>query len=139
MRLIRLKMLSKYISIEGFIKFGGVGALITIASMLSSFFWLKILGTSLYVTYFMNYTFFILLSYVLNCFFTFRSRLSLVSLALYYLVYLSGLLLGMLLLYIFKHIFITENWVYAFIVLPFTLTSNYLFSAVVFNKTGKQL
>ncbi len=139
MRLSRLGVLLKLVSLDSFVKFSGVGAFITIASMFSTFFWLKIVGTSLFTTYFINYTVFILLSYFLNCIFTFKSRITLASLAMYYIVYFSGLLLGMLLLYLFKLMFVTENWVYAFITLPFTLTSNYLFSAVVFHKTGKQL
>lgn len=47
--------LSEVFSLSGFIIFGGVGALVTISSMISSFFWLKILRIPLYLTYFLYY------------------------------------------------------------------------------------
>ena len=129
----------KYFNLFGFIKFGGVGAFVTIASMLSSFFWLKIIGTPLYLTYILNYTFFILVSYTLNRFFTFKSKFSFISLVLYYLVYFSGMVLGMILLYIFKKLFTLDNWIYSFMVVPFTLVNNYIWSSIVFQKSGKKL
>jgi len=138
MILIRLKMMLKLISLDSFIRFGGVGAFITIASMISSFFWLKVVGTSLFVTYFLNYSFFILVSYSLNRWFTFKAKFGLKSLILYYMVYLFGMLLGLFLLFIFKQLVSLENWMYAFMVVPFTMTANYILSALVFhNKGGK--
>jgi len=125
-----------YFSIARFIKFGGIGAFVTIASMISSYFWLKIIGTPLYITYFLNYSFFILVSYTLNRRITFRTRFSIKSLLLYYLVYLSGMLLGMFLLYIFKKLGSLENWVNAFLVVPFTLSTNYILSTLVFQNKG---
>jgi len=126
----------KYFSISGLFKFGGVGAFVTIASMISSFFWLKVVGTPLYITYFFNYSFFILVSYTLNRRITFNSRFSFRSLILYYLVYLTGMLLGILLLYLFKNLITCENWVYYFMVVPFTLVNNYVWSSIVFHKKG---
>ncbi len=128
--------LSEFFSVTGFIKFGGVGAFVTISSMLSSYLWLKIIGTPLYITYFLNYSFFILVSYSLNRWFTFKAKFSMKSLTLYYLVYLSGMLLGMTLLYIFKTLVYLENWMYAFMVVPFTMTTNYVLSSLVFHKKG---
>ena len=129
----------KYFSIFGFIKFGGVGAFVTIASMVSSFFWLKLIGTPLYITYVLNYTFFILVSYTLNRFFTFKSKFCFVSLILYYIVYFSGMVLGMILLYVFKKLVTLDNWIYSFIVVPFTTVNNYIWSSLVFQKSGKKL
>lgn len=130
----RLKKLLKHFNLINFIKFGGVGAFITLASMISSFFWLKIIGTALFVTYFFNYSFFILLSYSLNRRITFKCEFSISSLFYYYLVYLSGMILGMVLLYIFKRIISVENWVYSFMVVPFTMTMNYIMATLVFKK-----
>jgi len=128
--------LSDCFSISGFIKFGGVGAFVTISSIISSFFWLKIVETPLYLTYFFNYSFFILVSYSLNRWVTFKAEFSLRSLFLYYLVYLSGMLLGLFLLFIFKSLISLENWIYAFMVVPFTMTTNYILSALVFRNKG---
>ena len=138
MNLNTLMKLSGYFSIAGFLKFGSVGAFVTIASMISSFFWLKVIGTPLYITYFLNYSFFILVSYTLNRWFTFRVRFSLISLLFYYLVYLSGILIGLLLLYVFKRLVTLENWMYAFMVVPFTMTANYILSALVFHNKGRK-
>ena len=134
----RLEKLLKCFSITTFITFGGVGAFITISSMLSSFFWLKIVGTPLFITYFLNYSIFILLSYSLNRRITFNVEFSLKSLFSYYLVYVVGMLLGMVLLYLFKKLVKLENWVYAFIVIPFTMTANYIMATLVF-KGGSKL
>ena len=104
--------------------------------MVSSFVWLKVVGTPLFITYFLNYSFFILVSYTLNRRITFKSQFSFGSLILYYLVYLTGMLLGMLLLYLFKKLFTLENWAYAFMVVPFTMVNNYVWSSIVFHKAG---
>lgn len=128
--------LSECFSISGFIRFGGVGAFVTISSMISSFFWLKIIGTPLYVTYFINYSLFILVSYSINRWVTFKVDFSFRSLFLYYLVYLSGMVLGLLLLYVFKKLIVLENWIYAFMVVPFTLTTNYILSTIIFRNNG---
>lgn len=129
---------SEVFSLSGFIKFGGVGAFVTISSMISTFILLKIVSTPLYLTYFLNYSFFILVSYSLNRWFTFKAKFGFKSLILYYLVYLFGMLLGLFLLFIFKQLVSLENWMYAFMVVPFTLTANYILSALVFhNKGGK--
>lgn len=126
--------LSDIFSITRFLKFGGVGAFVTISSMISSFFWLKIIETPLFITYFLNYTFFILVSYSLNRWFTFKAKFSIKSLTLYYLVYLFGMLLGLFLLFVLKKLVNLENWIYAFMVVPFTMTTNYILSSLVFHK-----
>ena len=128
--------LSEVFSLSGFIKFGGVGAFVTISSMISSFFWLKIIRTPLYLTYFLNYSFFILVSYSLNRWFTFKAKFGFKSLIMYYLVYLFGMLLGIFLLFVFKQLVSLENWMYAFMVVPFTMTANYILSALVFHNKG---
>ena len=128
--------LSEFFSVTGFIKFGGVGAFVTISSMLSSYLWLKIIGTPLYITYFLNYSFFILVSYSLNRWFTFKAKFGFKSLIMYYLVYLFGMLLGIFLLFVFKQLVSLENWMYAFMVVPFTMTANYILSALVFHNKG---
>ena len=76
-------MQSKYFKISEFIKFGGVGVIVTVASMLSSFIWLKIIGTPLFITYILNYVFFIFISYTLNRLITYKRKFNFISLILY--------------------------------------------------------
>lgn len=137
MKLNASMKLSKYFKISQFVKFGGVGAFVTILSVISSFYWLKMIETPLYITYFLNYSVFILVSYALNRWFTFRARFNMISLLLYYLVYLSGILLGLFLMFILRKLVNLENWIYAFMVVPFTMTTNYILSTLVFRKGGR--
>ncbi len=132
-------MQSKYFKISEFIKFGGVGVIVTVASMLSSFIWLKIIGTPLFITYILNYVFFIFISYTLNRLITYKRKFNFISLILYFFVYLSGMVLGIILLYIFKKLFILENWIYSFLVVPFTTVNNYIWSTMVFKKRKEKL
>jgi len=132
-------MQSKYFKISEFIKFGGVGVIVTVASMLSSFIWLKIIGTPLFITYILNYVFFIFISYTLNRLITYKRKFNFISLILYFFVYLSGMVLGIILLHIFKKLFILENWIYSFLVVPFTTVNNYIWSTMVFKKRKEKL
>lgn len=121
-------------SMFSFFKFSGVGSLVTVLSMITTFILLKIFGTPLIITYIVNYTVFVFISYTLNRKITFGSHFSVSSMLYYYLVYISGMILGVGLLYIFRKLFNFENWIYAFMVIPFTLVNNYLLSALVFRK-----
>jgi len=132
-------MQSKYFKISEFIKFGGVGVIVTVASMLSSFIWLKIIGTPLFITYILNYVFFIFISYTLNRLITYKRKFNFISLILYFFVYISGMVLGIILLHIFKKLFILENWIYSFLVVPFTTVNNYIWSTMVFKKRKEKL
>ncbi len=132
-------MQSKYFKISEFIKFGGVGVIVTVASILSSFIWLKIIGTPLFITYILNYVFFIFISYTLNRLITYKRKFNFISLILYFFVYLSGMVLGIILLHIFKKLFILENWIYSFLVVPFTTVNNYIWSTMVFKKRKEKL
>jgi len=132
-------MQSKYFKISEFIKFGGVGVIVTVASILSSFIWLKIIGTPLFITYILNYVFFIFISYTLNRLITYKRKFNFISLILYFFVYISGMVLGIILLHIFKKLFILENWIYSFLVVPFTTVNNYIWSTMVFKKRKEKL
>ena len=110
------------------LKFGSVGSLTTILGLSINTVLLKYFNTNLYITYSLVYIFNVLLSYYLNSKYTFKSKLSLSKMIKYYVVYLSGLFLGVFLLKIFKSNTGFENWIYPFLVLPFTFTSNFLLS-----------
>jgi putative flippase GtrA len=117
-----------------FTKFSQVGFFITVLSLLLSFFFLKIVGTPLILTYIFLYTSMIFLSFWLNAKYTFQSSRNLKKLIWYYSSYGFSMILGVFLLFLFRRITPFENWVLAYLVIPFTLTSNYILSSIIFRK-----
>jgi putative flippase GtrA len=119
-------------NIKAFLRFSGVGVFITLLSMLMLYVCLSVFHSPLQLTYVATYLLTIFLSYTLNRRITFGSGFSKNQMLQYYLVYLSGMLLGMLLLYVFRRIFAYPNWVISYMVIPFTLLNNYFWSTRVF-------
>ncbi len=126
----------KAFSISAFLRFSGVGVVVTLISMLILFVCLEIYHTPLQLTYMLTYIATILLSYTLNRSFTFNSRHSSKQMLQYFAVYLSGMLLGMLLLYVFRMTLPFPDWLLSYIVIPFTLLNNYHWSRIVFSPKG---
>lgn len=108
-----------------FVKFSAVGAIVTPLSLGSNFIFLKYLETPLYLTYTCIYAVSILLSFLLNSRFTFRTAIKLQNLVRYYGIYVSGILIGILLISVLKSFTNYENWVYPFMSLPFTTFWNF--------------
>jgi putative flippase GtrA len=108
--------------------FSVIGLITTLISLLMIFVFLKILKTPLIVTYVSIYTASILLSFILNSVFVFKSILSIKNGVKYFLIYFSRMLLGTLLLWVFKKIIPLENYILGYLVLPFTMVWNFSFS-----------
>ena len=121
-------------AVKRFSKFAGVGVIVTLTTMGLNYIFLEIIGTSLVPTYVLIYLAMIYLSFLLNSFFTFKAKRSLKKLFLYYGSYGISLLLGVFLLSFFKKTFPFENWILAYMVIPFTMTSNFLLSSLIFRK-----
>jgi len=119
-----------------FYKFSIVGIFMTFLSLATAYVFLEILHTPLYITYALNYLVTIFISYQLNRIFTFKARHSTKSLVLYYFIYIIGMGLGMLLLWIFKQILPFGNFILTLCVLPFTMASNFILSKLVFDKVS---
>lgn len=117
---------------EKFLKFAKVGVFITILSLSLSFLFLKIIKTPLIPTYTLLYIGMILLSFFLNTRYTFKVKMNFSSLFYYYISYLFTMILGIGLLSLFRKVFYFENWILAYMVIPFTLTSNFLLSTYIF-------
>jgi putative flippase GtrA len=113
-------------------KFAQVGIFITALSLLLSYLFLKIIGTPLIITYVLLYISMIFLSFLLNSKYTFKSKMSYRKLLLYYGSYILTMLFGVLLLSIFRIILPFENWILAYLVIPFTMTANFIFSSFLF-------
>lgn len=119
------------------LSFGRVGLFITLFSMALAYFFLKIIGTSLIPTYIVLYLSMIGLSYYLNSRFTFKSSSTKKSIVLYYLSYGITMVLGIILLTIFERTLPFENWILAYMVIPFTALSNFFLSNQIFSKNVK--
>ncbi len=117
-----------------FTKFSLVGAIITATSLTTSFIFLKIIGTPLIITYIVNYFSMITFSYLLNAYFVFKRKFDFKQLIFYYLAYISGMILGIFLLKLFRTMFSVENWVLSYMVIPFTMMSNFLFADKIFKR-----
>jgi putative flippase GtrA len=115
-----------------FTRFAKVGFFVTLLSLGLSYFFLKIIGTPLILTYVLLYISMIFLSFYLNSFYTFKAERNLKRLFLYYGSYGFSMLLGVFLLSIFRKTFPFENWVLAYLVIPFTMTSNFVLSSFIF-------
>ena len=121
-----------------FVGFSKVGVVTTLTSMTLLFIFLELLSTPLILTYVCIYTFMIFVSLLLNSTFVFKAKKSKKRAALYYLAYLISLGLGVLLLSIFKVVFnFLPNWILAYMVIPFTMTSNFLMISNIFKPSKK--
>ncbi len=116
--------------IKNIFNFSLIGGIVTIFSLTTSYFFLAILKTPLYITYIGIYSSMILLSYILNARFTFKVSYSYFGLVKYILVYLSGMLVGVFILKIYKATLSFENWILAYLVLPVTLLWNFILSSI---------
>ena len=115
-----------------FFKFAQIGLIVTVLSLLLSYLFLKVIGTPLIITYVLLYISMILLSFFLNSRYTFKSKMGFKKMLLYYGSYGITLLLGVILLSLLRIILPFENWIIAYLVIPFTMTSNFIFSSYIF-------
>ncbi len=117
-----------------FSKFAGVGAICAGFSLSCNFILLKYLETPLVPTYVIINMVSILLSFALNSHFTYKSEKTSRNLIAYYLIYLTSMLLGVFLLFVYQWMFNFENWVYPFLVTPFTMIWNFSVASKVLNQ-----
>lgn len=116
------------------LRFSTVGVVVTLTSLSLTFLFLKIIGTPLYITYILIYALTIFLSYILNLKWTFKSIHSKRKMIYYFLTYLSGMLLGVLVLKFYKSTLPFENWLLSYLVIPVTMTWNFFFSSKILSK-----
>ena len=108
--------------------FSFVGVIATLVSMALIYVMNEWLHWNPYVSYLISTILSILLSYVLNMLKVFSSRFSWKSLGLYYLTYLSSMVLGVLILGFYKWLLPTWNaTLLSYMVIPFTMLFNYYF------------
>lgn len=108
--------------------FSFVGILTTIISLALIFIFLKIFQTPLIITYAGIYIATIFISFAMNSIMVFKSSLTLGKGIKYLLVYLSGMLLGVIVLWGFKKTLPFENYILGYLVIPFTMAWNFILS-----------
>lgn len=112
--------------------FSGVGAITTLISLGAIYVFLKILQTPLILTYAIIYFLTILLSYFLNSLLVFKAPLAMKKGIKYFIIYLSGMVIGILVLWLLKKTLSYDSYILAYLVLPVTMTWNFLFSFKLF-------
>ena len=113
---------------RGIKSFSLIGIAITSLSLSTNVLLLGYFETPLIPTYVFVYLTTLSLSFYLNTTYTFKSKMSIRNMTYYFLVYLSGMCIGVLLLNIWTKLVTLEDWIYPFLVLPFTLIWNFLMS-----------
>jgi putative flippase GtrA len=108
--------------------FSLVGIVTTVISLALIFVFLKLFHTPLIITYIGIYIATICLSFALNSLFVFRSEITIGKGIKYLAIYLSGMLLGTLLLWGLKKSLPFENYILGYMVIPFTMIWNFVFS-----------
>ena len=119
---------NQHLIIRLFAGFSVVGFFVTLVSIVLSYVFLKILGTPLILTFVLMYGSTILLSFFLNSKYIFKTGVTFHNLLIYFLVYGTGMLIGTGLLALFRILLPFENWILAYLVLPFTILSNFSLS-----------
>ena len=114
--------------IRKFAGFSVVGFVVTLISWIISFILLKILETPLYITYILVYGVTIFISFFLNSKLIFKTGANLRNMLVYFGVYSVGMVVGTIMLWIFRMILPFENWILPYLVIPFTLVSNFFLS-----------
>jgi len=120
--------------IKQFTGFSLIGIVITLLSLGASFLCLTVFRTPLFITYICIYGFSIYLSYLLNARLVFKVEYVFKDKVIYFVIYLSSMFLGLILLYIFKKIFPWSDIILTYIVIPFTLFWNFYFSKILFSQ-----
>ena len=112
-----------------FCGFAGVGAVVTLLSMLLIFIGNELLGIAPLISYAASYLITLFLSYWLNAKLVFRAPFRLRGLIWYVIAYLSGMVVGMLLLRLLLQ-FVSEGYetILSYAVIPVTMVWNFLFA-----------
>ncbi len=123
---------------EQFIRYFGVGLIMLGFSICSFYLTLEVLQLPLYPTYVALHIIATGLSYLLNTKFTFRQKRKLDEGIKYYLVYMMGLVIGLILLWIFDHLFDVTNFVLTLMVIvPRTLITYTMTNLFVYKNLRK--
>lgn len=117
--------LLKYPIVKRIIGFSFVGVFVTLVGMTLTFIFLKIVGISPYLTYFISYVLTVLLSYYLNSRYVFKTGKSRKNLFIYYGIYSLSMLIGLGTLYIYHQLLPFDELILNYMVIPVTMIWNF--------------
>ena len=117
-----------------FAGFSGVGILTTLISFAGIYIFIELLGTPLLITYCIIYFVTILISYLLNSLIVFDAGLELKKAVKYFMIYLTGMGIGVVVLYFLKEALPYENYILAYLVIPVTMMWNFILSFLLFKQ-----
>ena len=126
MTMVKSDFLSKLI--VRFCGFSGVGAAVTLLSMLLIFVGNELLGIAPLISYAASYLITLFLSYWLNAKLVFHAPFRLRGLIWYVIAYLSGMAVGMLLLKLLLLVVSGYETILSYAVIPVTMVWNFLFA-----------
>lgn len=118
--------------IKRLIGFIQVGLLTTITSAGVLYVLLEMLKWQVYFSYTLIYLLSIFISYLLNAKLVFKKAFSWFHLVAFYLTYLSGMLIGLIVISLLKSQFNYSDFVNSCLVLPITIIWNYVFASIIF-------
>ena len=113
--------------------FSLVGIITTVFSGILIYIVIHIFGGPLVLSYALIYFLAIVLSYILNMIFVFKNKIEIKGAFIYFGIYLSGMLLGVLFLKFFKNSINIPNFLKAYMAIPLTMAWNFFLSYVIFN------
>jgi len=131
--------MAKYVQfkrlITQFSKFGLIGVFTTTFGIICYYILLERLALPLYPVYIAVFLVGVFISYLLNSRYTFKKKANLKDSIGYYASYIIGLIVGLILLYVFDRIFDYSDFILTLLVIPprFLLTF-FLVKKVVFVK-----
>lgn len=118
-----------------FIGFSLVGVFNTFFSISLTYLLINILEFGLIPSYIIVFSVTVFLSYLINIYFVFKKKFDLKKLIGFYSAYLSGMLLGILLLFLIKYFFPeSDDFLNTILITPFTMTWNFFFVSNVLGK-----
>ena len=115
--------------------FSGVGVVVSIVGLVMTYLMIEVWKWPLFISYVSIYAGTILLSYVLNSSLVFRAGFNVLFLLQYFMAYLSGMLVGLLALWVFEITLPFKPWILAYLVVPVTTLWNYFFATRIFKKS----
>ena len=126
--LIMSNRLKSQITLKKLLSFVTIGAFLTLASLAANFIALRYFDLPLLPTYVMTYMITILISFLLNSKYTYGNAINFKNSLRYYSIYLTSMGIGAGMLSVFDYLLDFQKWVYPFLVLPFTLSFNFIVS-----------
>jgi putative flippase GtrA len=114
--------------------FSIVGVISTLCTAVLMFLFHNVLHWHEQVSYVLSYIIPLFLSFVLNSIFVFNSHKSVRNIVVYFSIYLSSMLTGMVLLAIYKNFFSWDETILSYMTIPVTMAQNFTLSHFLLKK-----